>query len=105
MSAHPGMADPISNDDLQPGDVPPRGSDWSAIVRFAQTFNGYLQTGGFHQCSDIANHRRECESLSDLRACLFFEYRRHNHFGYPPDSGKMRYIYDLLDRIRKEVTG
>ena len=97
------MADPISNEALRTADVPPRGSDWSRVVRFAQTFNGYVQMGGFAQCADVANHRRDCETLSDLRACLFFEYRRHNHFGYPPDSEKMRYIYELLDRIREQA--
>ena len=58
---------------------------------------------GRDRCAELANHRRECKNLSDLRACLFFEYRRHNHFGYPPDAEKMQYIYDLLDRIRDHV--
>ena len=97
------MADPIANEALRRSDVPPPDADWSTVVRFAQTFNGYQQMGGFEQCAAVANHRHACKTLSDLRACLFFEYRRHNHFGYPPDAERMRYIYELLDRIREQT--
>jgi hypothetical protein len=97
------MAHPIPNQALRRADVPPRDSDWSSVVRFAQSFNGYEQMAGLEQCADVANHRRDCKTLSDLRACLFFEYRRHNHFGYPPDAEKMQYIYELMDRIREQA--
>ena len=95
------MPDPIPNGEVRRADVPPRGVDWSTVVRFAQTFNGYEEMGD--QCAAVANHQRESKTLSDVRACLFFEYRRYNHFGYPPDSEKMVYVYDLLDRIRERA--
>jgi hypothetical protein len=95
------MSDAIPNEALRQSDVPPRNADWSRVLRFAQTFNGYEQMGD--QCAEVANHRREAKTLSDFRACLFFEYRRHNHFGYPPDTEKMQYIYELLDRIREQA--
>ncbi len=97
------MANPIPNEALRRSDVPPRDADWSRVVRFAQTFNEYMQMGAVSPCAEVANHRRDCKTLSDLRACLFLEYRRHNHFGYPPASEKMQDIYDLLDRIREQA--
>ena len=97
------MARPVSNRELTIKDIPSDRADWSVIVRFAQSFNGYVEKGDFHLCPEVANHQRECTSLSDLRACLFFEYRRHNHFGYPPDDEKLCQIRQLLDRIRSKV--
>jgi hypothetical protein len=94
------IADPISDDELKKSDVPPRGSDWSMIVRFAQSFNGY-DSLGFEHCAELANGRKPCITLADIRACLFFEYRRHNHFGSPPDIQTLPRIEDLLDRIRE----
>ena len=39
-------------------------------------------------------------SALDLRAALFWEYRRHNHFGYGPDVAKLNLVYEPLDRLR-----
>jgi hypothetical protein len=98
------MADPIPNEELHPADVPQRGADWLSIVRFAQTFIPYLQSAGAARCLDVANHRRDCETLSDLRACLYGEYRRYNHAVHLPDAQTMAHIYDLLDRIREQAS-
>src|SRR5688572_14825786 len=95
---------PIPNEALREADVPRRGSDWwPTVVAFANTFNGYEELGGFEQCAEVANHRRECQTLSDFRACLFFEVRRAVHTGNPPEGQRMMYIYDLLDRIRERA--
>jgi hypothetical protein len=95
------MADPIPNEALRHADVPRRDAAWSEVVRFAQTFSAYAQMGAVSPCEVVAEHRRDCKTLSDLRACLWLEYRRHNHLGYPPDAEKMQYIYELLERIRE----
>jgi hypothetical protein len=102
MSGSPYEVELIANADLRQTHIPPRGADWSQVIRFARTFNGYTEVG-FDACAELANHKRDCKTLSDFRACLFFEHRRHNHFGHDPDATKMDYIYDLLDRIRERV--
>jgi len=103
MNQNPSMAPPISNCELTVKDIPTNLADWTAIMHFAQSFNGYGELGSFEACGDLANRPEKCKSLSDLRACLFFEYRRHNHFGYPPDDKKMPYVRQLIERIRSKV--
>lgn len=90
------------NHDLRSSDIPPRGSPWSAIEPFARSFAGYQYHGSLDACAEIANARR-CETLTDLRTCLFFEQRRYNHFGWPPAGEELEYIFDLLDGIRGMV--
>jgi hypothetical protein len=74
----------IPNRELKVSDLPAPGADWSTINRFALTFNGYEQLGSFEACAEIANARKS-DTLTDLRACLFFEQRRWHHFGGEPD--------------------
>ena len=90
---------PIDNEDLRLSDVPSESADWHDIVRFAHTFNGYSVHGSFGACGEIANEHRN-ETLTDLRTCLFFEQRRWNHYGRPPDAEAMAYIKSLIEQIR-----
>ena len=71
------------------------------IEPFARRFAGYQCHGSSDACAEIANARR-CE-VTDLRTCLFFEQRRHNHFGWPPAGDELEYIFDLLDGVRGMV--
>lgn len=98
------MVQLIANEDLTPDDIPEDGSSWSRIVGFARTYNGYAEAGGFVECGEMANSPPANPSLSELRTCLFFEYRRHNHFGYPPDNEKMKYINEILGKIREALS-
>lgn len=88
----------IPNDELTITDVPASGADWNEIGGFALSFDGYR----LPDCAEIANARRH-GSLTDLRACLFFEQRRWRHFGEEPDAETMTYIRDLVERIRDHV--
>jgi len=92
----------IPNETLSLDDVPPGDAPWRDIARFALTFNGYAEWGRKH-CAEIANARR-AGTLTDLRTCLFFEQRRHNHFGREPDAKTMPYIRELVAGIGKKVT-
>jgi hypothetical protein len=83
-------------------DIPPPEADWMEISKFALTFNGYAAHGSFQECAKIANARRH-ESLNDLRTCLFFEQRRWRHFGEAPRNEEMKYIRELIQKIRKYV--
>ncbi len=93
----------IANGELTPADVPRSDADWSAIGKFALTFNGYEACGTFEMCAEIANAGRH-GSLTNLRTCLFFEQRRWRHFGEDPDEETMKYIRDVVEQIRDRVS-
>jgi hypothetical protein len=97
----------LPNSRLRPEDVPVDTSDWLVFSDFALTFDGYDWLGD--RCGDYANdaaerYRRDGslpESLSDSRACIFFEQRRWRHFGIDPDPESWRYLRALLQRVRE----
>jgi len=105
------MFDQISNQDLTEQDLPPPDAQWWQIWEFALTFDGYDHWGSFDKCAEIANcwaasyaqQQALPESLTELRTCLFFEQRRWHHFGRDPDEASTRYIWDLLEDIRRRV--
>ncbi len=92
----------IANEDLTLEDIPLPSTPWREISSFALSFDGYEHWGSFEKCADIANSRA-ADTLTELRTCLFFEQRRHHHFGYPPDDETMAYIRTLIEAIRDKV--
>jgi hypothetical protein len=93
----------IPNSDLKLSDLPKPRADWREIVRFAMTLNGYIEAGSAEAVAQIANSRKS-ESLTDLRICLFFEYRRCNHSGVVPTGSSLEYIHSLIEKIRDRVS-
>ena len=94
----------IANAELQLADVPPPDADWNTLTAFALSFNGYQTLGSFEVCAEIANARKS-DTLTNLRACLFFEQRRWRHFGEHPDSEAMSYIRGIVEQIRQKIVG
>jgi hypothetical protein len=100
----------LANSELRLDRIP-KASDDRSVVEFALTFDGYSYYGGFAACADICNAAGRNyfadgslpRSLSDLRACLFFEQRRWHHYGEAPDAEARRYIGALLDAIRDRI--
>ncbi len=92
----------ISNAELTLAELPSPGSVSDVIAKFASTFNGYKQCGSFEACAEIANARRH-NTLTELRACLFFEQRRWRHFGETPDAEAETYQRSLVEGIRMKV--
>lgn len=88
----------ITNPELKIGLIPSPDSDWNDIEEFALTYDGYSIPG----VEELANSRT-AESLSELRAVLFFEQRRFRHFGYEPTGSDREYIKSLLMSIRTKV--
>lgn len=100
------MSDPwppiIPSHDLAASQVPGAGASWNDIVRFAATFD-----------REEYDHRRlafqDLDALSaetplvELRAQLFMEYRRWNHFGRPPEGADMQAIQHLMNLIRHAI--
>jgi hypothetical protein len=101
----------IPNDQLTEEDIPPPEASWMAIVDFASTWDAYIYWGSFEKCAEIANtwakryyeEGKLPETLEELRTCLFFEWRRWRHLGDPPPKEAMRYVWDLVEAIRRKV--
>lgn len=102
----------IPNDELRPGHLPPADALSDAIFEFASTFNGYDDRGSLEKCGDVANacqSRYKAEGalpadLTDLRTCLFFEFRRWHHFGEEPDEPALAYLRALVEAVRSLVS-
>lgn len=100
----------LTNEDLRV-DRLPSSRDHSAVLRFAHTFDGYSEMGGFEGSARPANAALEwyasCgqlpDSLTQLRNCLFFEHRRWRHYGEDPDPEAQSYIDALMEAIRSKV--
>jgi hypothetical protein len=96
---------------LKLADVPNEHAPWCDITKFARTFNGYEYYPN-HECGTLANSTKRERvtngdalqplSLAELMACLFFEHRRYNHLGYPPEGPEMEYIHELLSEIARK---
>jgi hypothetical protein len=92
----------IPNDALRLEHLPASDADWPEVWRFANTFNGYEHWGSFERCAEVAN-QRQGSTVTELRTCLFFEWRRWRHYGDDPDEEKSPYIRDLVTKIREMV--
>jgi hypothetical protein len=105
------MEDPwkhISDAELRKTEVPAVTAPWPEIEYFALSLNGYRAIGD-KACGVLANKvlnvwptdKKILQSLTltELRACLFFEQRRY-HFGWGPFEEDMPYIRALLASIR-----
>jgi hypothetical protein len=106
------MHDEIPNEHLNATAVPPATASWQTIGSFAITLNGYRAIGQ-KECSQLAKKvggefsrdaiSLQSLSLTELRACLFFEQRRFRHFGSEPQDADRDYINALLETIRQKV--
>jgi hypothetical protein len=96
----------IPHHELREEHVPRPDAQWGRIIPFASTFNAYEQLGGFEPAAIAGNEKardlRAC-TLTDLRAALFFEYRRYNHFGDDPDAPAMIHLHALVEEIRRRI--
>ncbi|MCX6304066.1 MAG: hypothetical protein NT040_03770 [Bacteroidetes bacterium] len=104
------MSDEIHNTDLRLDQIPPIDSDYSQIADFALTFDGY------NKIKDIALFANKVVAafqnghaivvkltLTELRACLFYEQRRYRHFGEDPEGKDRDYINIIVLEIIKRV--
>ena len=95
----------IPNEQLDIDRIPSSLAAWETIERFALTFNGYERYDTKAEpdaCAEMANGR-QANTLTELRASLFFEQRRWRHFGESPTGLDLIYLRSLLWRIRQCV--
>jgi len=90
----------VNDRDLKLDDLPPAGSNFSLISKFAHTFDGYQEAGSFEQCAEIAKSPNPA-SITDLRICLFFWFRSMRHTDAPVSEGEEKRIRDVVEQIRE----
>jgi hypothetical protein len=101
-----------ASDSVRLEDVPGPGATWARITWFAAHYNGYAHYGN-RALGELANEAvaywrehgviQPSLSLDDLRACLFFEYRRYHHFDHTPSIEATPYLRGLVEAIRERV--
>ncbi len=77
----------------------------AVFVEFALSFPGYEKVPDLgRKANEVLAQWQATDSLPDsaemIRGCLFFEQRRHNHYGLPIGPDDMPYLNALLDRLR-----
>jgi hypothetical protein len=92
----------VQNDALTVEMIPGKDAPWHEIVEFSLTFDGYSRTGAFNRCAEVA-YSRDCTTLSEMRACLFFEQKQLLCLKELPDSETLAFIYNLLDKISEKI--
>ena len=112
----------ITNADLTESDLPLFTNKWDQpLMKFAMSFDGYcfMESPTTQRLGSFANQAMRTyekenslpQSLSELRACLFFEGRRWHHLGsatgayeaFDKDGRAMRYIHALLEAIARKI--
>jgi len=97
----------IRSGDVRGEDLPSTYADWSDYARFAVTFQPRSKDDAGELANwALARWRRTGEvprRLEELRACLWFEYRRWRFHDRVPDPETMRYCAALVRQIRSLV--
>lgn len=84
----------MTSDDL------PDPDDLSEVLAFTMRFGGYEKYGSFIALADAAKARRR-ETIDDLIAEMFFEYRALNHLGVEKSALADLYRDELLPHFRR----
>ena len=103
----------IPDERLRVDAIPSNSAPWKTIERFALTMNGYRVIGdeevgklANRVKSDFEQNQRSLGklTLTEVRACIFFERLRFRHFGTEPEGTDRICINALLDEIRGKVS-
>jgi len=103
------MSEHVPNDALRLDAVPVDDAPWREISGFAFTFHAYDHWPGPPPLATLANGASRTfrergtvpDTLTALRACLFFEHRRKVHTGEDPN---MPYVHAIVRAIRDKVS-
>jgi len=109
----------VPNAALTENDLPLFKGTWDQpLIQFAMSFDGYrfMESPTIQKLGAFANRAMRTfeqegslpQSLSELRACLFFEGRRRHHVGsgyeaFDKDGRAMKYIHALLEAIARKI--
>ena len=89
--------------------IPKDNANWLEIQEFCLSFNAYEYWDSFEKAAEVANeHYKKYEknktlsnNLEEHRTVLFFEQRRHRHFGDSPNTEVMEYLKKIIEKIKK----
>jgi len=93
---------PISSDDLRATDIPLVFGSWSDIIEFAATFSPQAEFKEKMKPKGIAEIPVD-STVKEIRAALFHEYRRYNHYGFPPSEEVKQQCLQAIAVLRTKV--
>jgi hypothetical protein len=97
----------IRSGDVREADLPSTYGEWPEYARFAASFQPRSKDDAGELANwALARWRRTGElprTLEELRACLWFEYRRWRFHDRVPDPETMRYCGALVRAMRSLV--
>lgn len=102
----------IPNSELNRRNIPTSDADWTDILSFALTFDGYWYWGSPEKCRTIASPWLDRfktmgalpPPLTDLRTCLFMMQRSfHWDDDWPPHSDEEAFVRALISAIWEKV--
>ncbi len=98
-----GARGPIPNDQLRWSDVPAPTARWTEVERFALTWDGVAgpELSALFERHDQA--RTLPDTLTELRAILFREQRRHRHTMRAPSGESLARVRAIVEAIRARV--
>lgn len=95
--------EPIPDEALRRSDVPAPTAPWTEVERFALRWDG---TGGPELSALLEVHeqvRTLPDTLTELRAILFLEQRRHRHWMRAPTGDALARVRAIVEAIRARV--
>jgi hypothetical protein len=94
----------IPSDMLKVADIPRSKATWTEIASFALTFDTTIvEIRGYGtQAGDLSNATKDL-SINQLRAHLYVEQRRWNHYCREPDMHTIMKLRQILDWIRDKI--
>jgi hypothetical protein len=87
---------------LKLDDVPLPESKWAKIAAFALTFDPREMGEYAQQAAELDNVSLN-SSVMELRAHLYVEQRRWNHFGEEPSATELKKLREILSLIRQKL--
>ena len=94
----------IPTKEIRASDVPEIFTAWNEIGRFALTFDPN-ESDPYAIKDQSFDVMTSATDLVELRARLFLEQRRWNHFGRVPDEAAMAGVRKILALIKVKLTG
>lgn len=92
----------IPTTSLKLNDVPAPEAKWQKLAAFALTFDP-REMGDYAQIAADLNNASSNSSLAELRAHLYVEQRRWNHFGREPDRDAMNKLNEIIGFMRQRL--
>ena len=95
------LPSPIPSTELKLEHIPEI-RDWTDVIEFAATFRPASEFPDGCSVRGLSDLRAD-SSVAEIRAALFVEYRRYNHFGHRPPADVLEEARAAVQRIRERL--